>query len=98
MAVSMRVSMLMSMSVPAMISMVTIRFNRSSSTFYPPNVSTRISIQFISLNTINIPMPSNPNSVGTIISWGPNPSLYKIWLMSVVMRMWGWCMSVCHTS
>ena len=94
--VSMSVSVVVSVS--AMITMRTIRSDGSSSTFYPPNMSTRISIQFISLNTINIPMPSNPNSVGAIISWRPNPRLYKIWLVNMAMRMWGWCVSVCHTS
>ena len=85
------VSMSMVMSISTMIAMPTIRSNGASSTFHPTDMCARMTIQHVAIHILNAPSSTNPNTISSIISWHPNPSLH--FNLCVCVRMW--LMRVC---
>jgi len=56
----------------------------------------RIAIQHVALNVLNTPSSTNPNTIGAIVTWCPNPSLNLV-LVSRYMNMCLWWVGMCNT-
>ena len=54
---------------------MTWRRRRSLVTLNPTNMCARVTVQHVAIHILNTPSSTNPNTIGSIIAWCPNPSL-----------------------
>ena len=51
------------------------RRRRSLVTLNPTNMCARVTVQHVAIHILNTPSSTNPNTIGSVVAWCPNPSL-----------------------
>jgi len=72
------------------------RRRRSLVTLNPTNMCARVTVQHVAIHILNTPSSTNPNTIGSVVAWCPNPSLNLV-LVSRYMNMCLWWVGMCNT-